>query len=407
MGMPLFGLAMIHRFGRKNKIPRDKYVFGAILLILLLLSFVFDKMAYSSEEWKTFQSYNKARSDVYDFYGLPPYGETTEEYEKRNLKESDLYPFGTWDLAMFEDCYEDNMVSFAQFSKGYWNRLHFQKWALRYTFNLELKYFTGEWNTVLAPASVILSVIGIIVFSVLKKRKAAILLTLAFCYELAFVYYCLFFGRFPERVAYGFFLLHILFAICVFLREIAKAGEEKKSKQSSKTAFTVTLIRLFILLPVLALRIYSTDKTVKKQDEKLREWEEINSYFANHPQNMYYLQTNDFSTYGEKMFRGETFEQNNYLRLGSWIAGGPLHKKQLENKGTEPWNRILRDETVLFVESEHIDSQWITNFYEGRGISVKVEQVDELVVSDNQKFPVYSIRENIGTDSAEDLTIEK
>ena len=444
MAVPLFVLAVLFRllegFSKKpHESSREKHfpkwvLFAAVIVALVLLSVLADKLAYSGEEWKSFFAYNDARTDVYDYYGFPDYGEYTDEYEALGIKESDLYPLGEWDLALFENCRKDSM---ADFTGSVWKSIHYQKWEIRHTalnvFNLIIFQDVQPIGWILA----IVSVLAPVLLFIAKRRNAAVIILFALLYEGAFVTYFVFRTRFPERVSYGLYLMVFAFVLAIVLQELEgvlkenrvvkavlanKKGTEDSSAAENRTdenstsektediteddadeserAFInrvgiimrVVPIAIIVILTVSAIiRIRLFQPTYEETRLQALNWEECNSYFANHPEKVYYLKTATFAPFGEKMFKTSTFEEGNILRMGTWIMGSPLYDAQLRTRGNKPWEAIVTDEKIYYVQDPAIDTEWIINFYKGQGVDVTVEAVDGIMTSDGRVFPVYDI----------------
>lgn len=363
-------------------------IFPAVIVAVVLLSILTDKLAYSGEEWKSFLAYNDARTDVYDYYGFPNYGEYTEEYDALGIKESDLYPLGEWDLALFEDCKKDSMQGMADFTGSVWKNIHYQKWEIRHTAVNVLSLIIFQDVQPIGWILAVVSVLAPVLLFIVKRRKAAVVILFALLYEGAFVTYFVFRTRFPERVSYGLYLMIFAFILAVVLRELEGILKENRIQK----IMCVVPIAIIVILTVSAIiRIRLFQPTYEETRLQALNWEECNSYFANHPEKVYYLKTATFAPFGEKMFKTSTFEEGNILRMGTWIMGSPLYDAQLRTRGNKPWEAIVTDEKIYYVQDPAIDTEWIVNFYKGQGMDVKVETVDGIQVSDGRVYPVYSI----------------
>lgn len=364
-------------------------IFPTVIIALVLLSILADKLAYSGEEWKSFLAYNDARTDVYDYYGFPNYGEYTEEYDALGIKESDLYPLGEWDLALFENCKKDSMQEMADFTGSVWKSIHYQKWEIRHTAVNVLSLIIFQDVHPIGWILAVVSVLAPVLLFIVKRRKAAVVILFALLYEGAFVTYFVFRTRFPERVSYGLYLMIFAFILAVVLRELEGILKENRIQKIMR----VVPIAIIVILTVSAIiRIRLFQPTYEETRLQALNWEECNSYFANHPEKVYYLKTATFAPFGEKMFKTSTFEEGNILRMGTWIMGSPLYDAQLRTRGNKPWEAIVTDEKIYYVQDPAIDTEWIVNFYKGQGMDVKVETVDGIQVTDGRVYPVYSIR---------------
>lgn len=363
-------------------------IFPAVIVAVVLLSILTDELAYSGEEWKSFLAYNDARTDVYDYYGFPNYGEYTEEYDALGIKESDLYPLGEWDLALFEDCKKDSMQELADFTGSVWKNIHYQKWEIRHTAVNVLNLIIFQDVQPIGWILAVVSVLSPVLLFIMKRRKAAVVILFALLYEGAFVTYFVFRTRFPERVSYGLYLMIFAFILAVVLRELEGILKENHIQKIMR-AVPIAIIVILTISAIIRIRLFQP--TYEETRLQALNWEECNSYFANHPEKVYYLKTATFAPFGEKMFKSSTFEEGNILRMGTWIMGSPLYDAQLGSRGNKPWEAIVTDDNVYYVQDPAIDTEWIVNFYKGQGMDVTVEVVDRIQVSDGRVYPVYSI----------------
>ena len=427
MAVPLFVLAVVYRiligFHRNSHESGEKnfpkwIVFPAVIIVIALLSILVDKLAYSGEEWKSFLSYNDARTDVYDYYGFPNYGEYTDEYDALGIRETDLYPLGEWDLALFDNCKKDSMQEMADFTGSVWKSIHYQKWEIRHTALNVLNLIIFQDVQPIGWLLAIISVLVTIFLFIAKRRKAAVMVLFALLYEGAFVTYFVFRTRFPERVSYGLYLMIFAFILAIVLNELKEIFRENRliktvlerengtdqnaedDDDESERAFLNRIGIIMRVLPIVIIVVLTISAIIrinlfkpayKEMQSQASVWEDCNSYFANHPEKVYYLKTATFAPLGEKMFKTSTFEEGNILRMGTWIMGSPLYDAQLRTRGNKPWNAIVTDDIVYYVQDPAIDTEWIINFYKGQGMDVTVEVVDEIPTSDGRVFPVYSI----------------
>ena len=429
MAVPLFVLAVVYRIlgglcKNSHESSREKHfpkwiVFPAVIIFLALLSILADKLAYSGEEWKSFLAYNDARTEVYDYYGFPAYEENAEKYDALGIKYSDLYPLGEWDLALFEDCKKDSMQELADFTGSVWKSIHYHKWEIRHTALNVLNLIIFQDVQPIGWILAIVSVLTPVLLFIAKRRKAAVIILFALLYEGAFVTYFVFRTRFPERVSYGLYLMIFAFILAIVLQELEgvfrenrviktvlerENGTDHKSEDDadeSERAFFNRVKNIMLIAPIVIIAILTISAIIRiclfkptYEETRLQalNWEECTSYFANHPEKVYYLKTATFAPFGEKMFKTSTFEEGNILRMGTWIMGSPLYDAQLGTRGNKPWEAIVTDEKIYYVQDPAIDTEWIVNFYKGQGMDVKVETVDGIQVSDGRVYPVYSIR---------------
>ena len=436
MMLPLFGIAFLFRFMKKADLSKAAFLF--VMILVILTAFGIEKAAYSSEEWRAFKEVHSERIQIYDYYRLPAYERAKEEYEAAGINESDLYPLGEWDLGLFEEYFEDGMKDLSALSKAYWEKDNAlpitQMWAIKYIIKklipriFEKPLFLAGWVLFLGfPVA-----LGILLWK--KKWKSAVLCFGAFVYMAVFSAYFIYRGRFPERVSYGLYLMTILlilgivFSSGIRVNELfPKRSSSKKKKDSEKKAETeaaeesekgeegkeetrmifsvengvqsgtagiiAAAVVMLLLLAGTVAQLVNTGSALKEIKNRDADWDTMNAYFTEHPENMYYLKTATVSSFGEKMFARSTYEKNNFVRLGTWFARSPIQERYLSARGDETWLRIRRDENVYFVEEDIAGMDWIEAFYEGRGIDVTVDICDTISLPSGKKILIVSIRE--------------
>lgn len=404
MVLPVFALAFLYRMIRKANV--SKVVFLLILAAAVSLVFIAEKSAYSTPEWKEFKKIHSERIDIYDYYRLPSYDLAKEDFEKLGIERTDLYPLGEWDLGLFEDYNANRMEPLSALCKKYWEKENelplTQMWAIKYIIK---KLIPKIFENPLWPAGWILF-LGtpfLLVWLIIKKQYKKILFSVfSFLYMMVFSVYFIYRGRFPERVSYGLYFLIIAFLAGIF----ASGKEEGKKKNSpdenddnkkcawKKIAGRITLgVVSAVLIAGVGLRLYQTRNLLSEAKSKDADWDAMNEYFLDHPENMYYIKTTTFSANGEEMFKKSTYEKNNFVRLGAWFVKSPIHERYLAIRGDETWKRIRTDENVYYVEDETAGTDWIERFYEGRGISVDVTTADTVTLPSGRNILLISIRE--------------
>lgn len=388
LSLPLFVLAFLYRTNGKFKLKR--LLFPAVIGIITVLSVLTDRMAYQDSEWQAFNRYNADRTDVYDYYMFPEYGEHAEEYRALGIEETDMFPLGEWDLAFFENYKKDSMHELAEFTGNTWKELHYQKWEIRHTAKNVINRILHQEVQPLGIVLTILSLFAPVMLFILKKKKAAVTVLLSLLYEGAVVTYFTFRTRFPERVSYGLYLMVFVFITSILITE---TEEYIMRFITGKTLIATVLAG--VVMAAGAVRIGAFLPEYKAFETSASEWSGCNEYFNSHPENVYYLKTSSFAPYGEKMFRKNTYESGNFLRMGTWIMGSPLYDAQVSRRGVKPPEGLISGDGIYYVQDSIVNTEWIPAFYEGHGRNVNVTEADRIRLPDGKEFSVLSIRETV------------
>ena len=395
MALPLFALALLFRFN--GKIKPKKLVLPVVLLAVGIISVCVEKGAYSSAEWQKFLSYNANRTDVYDYYLLPSYQENVQKYNDLGIYENDMYPLGEWDLGLFPGYQEKNMEKLATLSGDAWKDLHYQKWEIKHTLK-------SVWNLIvhqdIQPIGRILTALTILsvpALLVLKRKKAALMVLLGVLYEGVFVTYFVFRTRFPERVSYGLYLLEFFFIVGIWFGSFVN-DPVKKERKKRKFLPPLAAFIFFFMVGVLTVRLIMFSGPYTKYVNKTNEWKTANTYFAAHSDNIYFLKTASFGSYGEEMFTGNTYEGGNILRMGSWIMGSPLYGKKVSSLALteDVWEALPVQENVYYVQDSVVPTDWLEAFYdEDTGVKAQktVVSAEEAVpLGDDKTMTIVSVK---------------
>ncbi len=390
MGLPLICLLILFRLNKKYL--KKILIPAAVFILAAVLSFFAEYMAYSSEGWREFKEYNIARTDIYDYYGVPDYGDAEAIYGEADMRVSDLYAFSEWDLALMPGFLKESLPKIAKESKSLWMNIHIQRWAIRHTLNGVKAEYAGKSAGLMGPLHLAVLGLTFLFFLLRKKIKAAAVTFLALGFDFVFVSYFVFRQRFPERVSYGFFLMMIAFSLGVMLFDMCKWSKQELKSKESRLWIPVFVALSLVAAALLALRVDETDERYEVKSIANEEWEKVNAYFETNGDKIYYIRTKSFGAYGEWMFKPHTFEKNNYLRLGTWIMDSPLYEKQLSQKGEKPWESLIWDTNIYLVQTTDVGKGWIEGLYAGRGIPVRVTETGRIRLSENKEAVVYSVR---------------
>ena len=278
MLMPFVGIAVIWRICKVSKEDIKKSIIKysvalGVVVAILLTSFIVEKAAYSSEEWKEFLAYNEARTDVYDFYQAPPYEIYKDAYASMGFNEYDALVIGTHNIGLMPEVDTETLETLAGWSKEFrdWQEQYYSVYR-KTMFSLMDSIF---YNQVQPIGTVLIATYALSIFiSVIKDRKKDVLAILAVgLFQCLFVAYFLYQNRFPERVSYGFYLMQFIFLAGIQLQNV-KAGKTVDEKK--KQYFWNVVFALFIAVVGVNAGMYCYKNALDHNRERVAvatEWE--------------------------------------------------------------------------------------------------------------------------------------
>ncbi len=381
---------------------RYLYVIGTALAGMILV-LCLDKLAYAasadSDAWKTYQSFFDARTDIYDFYGLPEYEKNQEFYQEIGLsKESytllENYNFSldeTIDAEMLERLAElqeskagkeEGLESTAGiFSK---NSLKEALWMYK---NRLLNMESGVYAYVLLAAYV-----SYIILAGGNKKsgcywKVALLLVIR---SILWIYLFMV-DRYPDRITCPLLVTEITMLLAWIVEESTSA------KRGIQT------FGIYVLLGVCSVMAFASNAESAKAEYENRErvnsrWESLISY-CKEREDIYYVVDVYSSTsyegiaYSEKIFKHVDNSYRNFDICGGWLAKSPLMYEKLGRlQISDIESALLSGEQAYFIATPDKDLAWLINYYASKGREVQPERMDTIYDGVAECFAVYRLR---------------
>ena len=392
MALP-FGLMLVLRFVISNyksniKEVRRMLILAGSILALAGAVFLTDRLAYSSPEWKEFNAYNTYRTDVYDFYGVPDYGENADRYNEIGIDEKEYMCLYLYDITLDETMNGGKFADFAALSKDAWNSN--ASYRLKHSV---LDFFKACWDGLGEPAFIsgLIILIALAVIAVRTKRvKEIIFPAAAVLYSGVVAWFFIYRSRFPERVSYGLLFELVMFLAAFGISAVKDIFARGKDISGRKQLIAVTVLSAAVSLVLIVAITVSTGRMNSKiMDCKLNisRWEHINAYVTAHSENMYFIDTHTAATGTERM-NNVSLEADNIVRLGTWTAGGPLYEKRLKNQGiTNVADAILSDNSYVILPGDY-SADWLAEYF---GDGYKAVETDRIVSRDGTEYRVVQV----------------
>ena len=371
---------------------RSVTVFLGCVLLIGAISFAVEKIAYSSPEWQDFEVYNQARTDIYDFYGVPSYQAYETQYEQMGISYGDWLVIDHYDGGLMPELDSEMLLSVAALSKQNFD-------AIRETYSVLLQTLYSVCQVVLyndiQPIGMLLTVLYAVSLWICYKKDekgTAACICGMLIFQAVFVGYFIGQQRFPEHVSYGLYLMQFFFLAAILLT--TKVTEKEKM---SKRRFWTCLLLLLCISLMGGLGIYRMRTTLTDYQQmvvKADDWNYVNEYFEEHNNATYCIVTKSFVFSTEKMFETSSVENSNVVRLGSWVQNSPLESMHNQNAGVKNLSeQIISEEGFYIVQLAENDTEWISTFMRDSGSGEgSVEVADVLQTPGGMVFHVLSVQ---------------
>lgn len=404
-------------------------------LVGMLVVFSLDKLAYTKNGWSSFLDFFDARTDVYDFYGIPSYDENKEFYDEIGLSRESYVLLENYNFALDDSINSWMLEAISKYQKqrayngetlnstlGFVSRNSLKEavWLYKEHILTGIKALTGSFfenNSNIDGAICTYAVIGAYAVYILicflaingKEKKQAIfkVLTLLVIRSILWLYLYMA-DRVLDRVTTPLIMMELTVVIGFILMDLPKHKSCESSKKEKLTfvfnSMTNVVVMIFTVLFLGAALINNfkavTEEYTNRQiaDER---WNVLMDYCrSNHK--LYYVIDVYSSTsyngtpYSEKIFEKESHHYKNFDICGGWVAKSPLAEQKFKKEEIKNLKSALlgKEKTlVYFVAGVDKDLSWIADFYEKRGQYTEPVCVDNIKNSDNETiFKVYKLK---------------
>ena len=316
-------------FDLSKKTLRNLSIIAALILASIVITFLIDTIAYSGSEWREYRRLFDARTEVYDFTGIPEYDTNEDFYESEGITREQWQLLVNYNYALDDNISADTLEKIASYVRsGEAKDANGDPYTRA---NVGIKTAMGQYirsivdftaDPMYMPLRLIVTLlfIALIILSVLS-RKGDTLVGLAIvllCRSVPWIYFY-YSGRPVERLSHPMFFIEaaILFTMMC----------QTKISRLDKGLVYLTLI-LILVLCVVNLKTEWGDTA-----RQMREREEVNASYeklCEHTMTTegYYL-IDVYSTvdYTEKVFAPQA-DKSNQMLAGGWMAGSPLDDKK-------------------------------------------------------------------------------
>lgn len=394
--MPLIGIAYIIKWIKGSKEAESKCFNGknllkfflpaATVLVLIGASFLVNKAAYSSPEWKEYLEFNDTRTTLYDFqYNIPDYESTIDLYNDAGLDETDVRILRDYNIEIDERINNDSLSKLTDYNEntlgmGYFKMdrvtafYHYKK-ILHHTEDYEYAHLMIFLYAAALIAGILSKDFGI----------AAGTIGLFAARSLGWMYLIMR-QRFPDRVMVPFCFCEaaILVAFIVF-------AVTKKDRIIKQTVFIVLVAAA--LVPLIVTGVKRSNEERQKRLSSDADYAALKDYFAENGDNFYAIDVLSSIEFSDRIYAGREDAYKNYEICGGWIADSPMYKEKLAGSGIKFIPDALLENNAFFVAKDDRDTEWLKMYYLARGREIELEAVDEVKGGGGSRFAVWAIKE--------------
>ena len=316
-------------FDLSKKTLRNLSEIAVVILAGIVITFLIDTIAYSGSEWREYRRLFDARTEVYDFTGIPEYDTNEDFYESEGITREQWQLLVDYNYALDEKITSDTLEKIASYVRsGEAKDANGNPYTRA---NVGIKTAIGQYirsivdftaDPMYMPLRLIVTLlfIALVILSILSRRGDTLvgLVVVFLCRSVPWIYFY-YSGRPVERLSHPMFFIEAAILLTMLC--------QTNIGRLDKGLVYLTLI-LILVLCVVNLKTEWGDTA-----RQMREREEVNASYeklCDHTTTTegYYL-IDVYSTvdYTEKVFAPQA-DKSNQMLAGGWMAGSPLDAKK-------------------------------------------------------------------------------
>lgn len=372
--------SMEDRIFTKENFLKYLMVFGLILLSLGIGQGT-HRIAYSSSKWSAFDEFFNQRTELYDFQKIPEYEENRAFYESIGLTEEEQILLENYNFGMDEEIDEKLMGQIAVYASdlnkeesSFLPKLKEKLvlYAYRLTHGAEAEGSDFPWNVMifLLYAAVFLLLIGV------EWNGSKIRAVGNACWKLAFLFavrsslwlFILMRQRDPVRITHSLYFMEAVVLGGILFMTIRQKRIGGRGRLVCLTMLICIGVFAVFLLPE---KVSWQEKDQTERQQTNASYQKLYEYFAQHPENFYFMDVYSSVSYSEKMFAAASPAPDNYDIMGGWANKSPLYEKKLQLFEIPSMEEGLQSmDQVYFVRKKTEDMTWLSEYYKGHGVMI-------------------------------------
>lgn len=394
MVLPGFALGFLwktfqrEKTGKNWKIKKRELILPILVFAGIGLLAGTEKLAYRGEDWAEFQRFQNARSEVYDYYGVPSYEANPTFFEETlGIGSEEVRALRHYALYLVDDLNADKMEALsteakrqADVSQG---RLEKVKAAVKLAAG---QFFSGEYFSISLSALIFLL---LAIFLLWKREKRLFVPVFLFLCAHGLLWFVLgYAGRVPERVAIS---LHL-----VMLGAFGGLFTSLCEKEEKRCSWLRPVTTLLCLLSV-GTAIFEWQKSDTSNQTKLAadgSFQSFKEACKEDEEHLYFIETYMAEPVGGALVSTDgNFAQNRCLTLGDWYTSSPLDKERLETLGiTSVEDTLCEDESAFYVVRDVEDPGFLASWLAAERPEATLTEKESREI-EGRIFYIYQIQE--------------
>lgn len=404
MLLPLIGLIILVRIINEKGTKIWKPFTAVCLAALVLCGCVYavDYAAWNrSEDYQDFKRFNTARSEVYDYIGVPNYYDNMPFYVENGIDEVTYRALAARYLDIDDSVDAQTLETIADYTKDIRTSSGSVFDRIKIAFEENIEYWFDSGDEIVKYSSIFVFVLlGISLILSLRKKKQNIIFPLAVAGFILESVYLEFSGRLVVRIV-DTLLLALGVVGCLTIINLLEMRNKtvreyftlfSKNKINLLSAGLVALsVAAVVFSSVISLNTALKDKYYSATVTQNSRLDSLKSYAKRYPDSFFFYDTNNFISSTDYVFK--TYDEGEILNhdsLGSWNVCSPTYYERNEHFGfTSSADGLTNEDGNVYLVTTTAPKMGITKTLKDK-YNKKLRMV-ETVDADNFILYIYMV----------------
>ena len=369
--------AILHTSDRKVFIKEVAKPYLCVL-ILLLITVIVEKTAYSSEEWRKFIEYNNNRTQVIDYSDWPGYAENQDMYLKYGIDENKYELLDYSRLSISGVDMESLMNDVVKVLKQEKTVQEIKNNLITACYQMYNGFFGKEYSLVNIIIVALLS--ACLMFGLINNNSKYYIwkIILSYIGYLLIWFALVYAGRPIFRVCVSLQIVMLIFLCGEFIKNW-KIAVRCVDKVTGLKTFCIG-VTAFLIFNVLNI---ANDKSIDHK-KIINDQTTISKYCEKYSNNVYFVHGSEYAFSQDNSLKNVSMS-NNVIYPGGWITNSPLFKEQINNHGIQDvFDDLISADNVYYIDKNEKQCDIILKYYNSMEKLSLYEAVDS--VGDNYQI---------------------
>lgn len=338
-----------------------------VILSIIAVGKVTNEIAYSSSEWKGYNSYHKERVSLYDYTDYMGNDKYKEMCLDEGISKKDYYITNTYNLLLDNSITPHKMKKIENIvSKTRKDNIIVK--VLKVIYYDILNCLGNYWKYTILTLLMDIAVICILMRNN-NTGKKLVWVCLVFG-KYVIISYFVWMSRLPNRVYLALFIISLVLDIYI-LRE----GTLRCRKYIKQICVVISIVICLLLTR-------SNVENYKYINVKNKEYKKVNEYCQQHTENKYLLAINYVWDCTAKSLENN---KEYMFYLEPWLARSPMVKSYLTKNKCGDFGSMLLKKRTFYIVYKSYDIKEMSEYMKERFGNIKLEKIDNI----DQKYFIY------------------